>query len=38
MKISTAWSHQLGLNAVLLQQNKVNQSQLKLGAVAISHR
>jgi len=32
MKISTAWSHQLGLNAVLLQQNKVNQSQLKLAS------
>jgi len=32
MKISTAWSHQLGLNAVLLQQNKVNQAQLKLAS------
>ncbi len=32
MKISTAWSHQLGLNAMLSQQGKVNQSQLKLSS------
>jgi flagellar hook-associated protein 3 FlgL len=30
MKISTTWSHQLSLNAMLSQQSKVNQSQLKL--------
>ncbi len=32
MKISTSWSHQLGLNAILLQQGKVNESQLKLSS------
>ncbi len=32
MKISTTWSHQLGLNAILTQQGKVTESQLKLAS------
>ena len=30
MRISTSWSHQLGVNAILDQQAKLTETQLKL--------